>query len=270
MRYLLAIILLVISTAQADTLKFELGNDIVADTDNGLTHFVKTSLQKGRDTYSIANYMFTPRDLESFELPEDDRGFDGYSYLGFARSYSEYERDERIYEGRLGVVGEWSGSEALQKYVHIDLDKGADPSWSSQNPSEVTGSFLYTKHTWEYTKSYVGDARFDNEYGVEVGTFKVQGFINQTLTKHYFKRVYLIAGIEGRWVLYDTTLDGRLTQDNVYTIDSENFVAVGKLGFKYQFTPDFGVTYTYFYETATFEGQIGRHDLGSITLEYKF
>lgn len=267
---LIILILLLPSLVFGDTLTFEIGNDIVADTDNGLTHYTKIALEKGRDTYSIANYIYTPKDIESFTLPENDRGFDGYSYVAFARSYSEYKRDERIYEYRLGVVGEWSGSEALQKYVHIDLDKGADPSWYSQNPSEVAPSFLFTKHTWEYTRSVIGDSRIDNNATFEIGTFKTQALINQTLTKHFFKRVYVIGGIEGRWVLYDTTMDGRLLQNNIYTIGHEDFVAVGKLGIKYQFTPDFSATYTYFYGTPEHSGQVGRHDLGAVTLEWRF
>lgn len=227
------------------------------------------SIKKG--DWSVANLMYTPTDKRSLELPDNDRPWDGYSYLEHEHIESIGFGHEYILRSRIGLVGRASGAEALQKFIHNDLGAGADPSWAGQNKSEITSDFIYSKRTREYIQSVVGNSRLTNEFGARVGTVNVSVFLDQELRKHFFKYFYPYAGIRGEAVAYNTHLDGRLFSDNNYTVDKEWFVASARAGIELYFPgSDFFIDYHYQYITQEFKGQLGRHAFGSLSFGCKF
>ena len=94
---------------------------------------------------SIAQLVFTPEDIEEPDLIESDRPYAGYLYL----SLFHQRRTERVFDHvglDVGVVGEWSGAEALQKAIHAAVPNEARPEgWSEQLVNELGVGLTYQR-----------------------------------------------------------------------------------------------------------------------------
>lgn len=150
-------------------------NDIVGDTDHNFTNGLSVRGRYSREEapkilspakslplfadventdevgWVVEQNMYTPDDLRSKEIIEDDVPYSGLLEAGVSRIAQDGNR-EIVSEIRLGVVGPYSGAERLQKFVHVDLDKGADPEgWHHQIPTEPTINFSHrrTYDTWK-------------------------------------------------------------------------------------------------------------------------
>lgn len=263
------IVLLICSVANAEPWAFTWENDFPVP--RGLDRNYTNGFKIKRGNWALANEMYTPRDKKNPLPPEGDRPWDGYSYI-------EYEDKTLVTLGeaitinfRFGAVGEASGTEALQKFVHDDLGAGQHPTWAGQNPSEPTIDIVVAKKNREYLKSIIGDSALEQEYGVQFGNVKDLIYLDQKLKKHFFKYFYPYVGLRGDAVAYNTHLDGRLFQSNDYTIDKNWFVASARAGFELYFpNSDFYIDYHYEYKTEEFSDQVGRHTFGSLTFGFKF
>lgn len=237
----------------------------------GLDHNYTNGFKFKYGDWALSNEMYSPLNKKNPEPPYGDRPWAGYTYLEHEDIDSVNFAEEIILKSRFGFVGEASGTEALQKFVHDDLGAGAHPTWAGQNPSEATLDFVYSKRTRDYVKSLVGDSQVKQEYGVEFGNVKDLIFLDQELRKHFFSYFYPFVGLRGEAILYNTHLDGRLLQDNDYTIDKNWFVAKARFGFEFYFPEsDYFFDYHYEYSTEEFTGQVGRHSYGSLTFGRKF
>ena len=258
-----------VQLVQAEPWHFNIRNDYVIP--GGLDRYLTNAFEIKSGRISFVNEMYSPTSKKNPEIPYGDRQWDGLSYF----QYEDIDRvnfgEEIIKRWRVGAVGEWSGSEALQKFIHDDLGAGQHPTWAGQNPSEPTLSLVYSKRTREYLKSVVGDSQVRQEYGLEIGNVKDLIFLDQELRKHFFKYFYPYVGLRGEAVLYNTLLDGRLFQDNYYTTDKKWFVATARAGFEIYFPEsEWFLDYHYEYLTEEFDGQEGRHSYGSLTFGKKF
>jgi hypothetical protein len=249
--------------------EFSIKNDFVIP--GGLDRFLSNAFYIGVGDYSIGNEMYTPTDKRSFEST-GDRPYDGYSYLQYRKVSPLAFGQELVIKSRLGVVGEASGSEALQKFIHNDLGAGVDPTWANQNPSEPAVDFLVSKLTREYVQSILGDTKLTQEFGARAGTVNNSLFLDQEIRKGFFKYVHFYAGLRGDVVFYNTFLDGRMFQSNKYTVEKNWFVASGRAGIELYFPRwnDFFINYGYTYITEEFETQKGRHAYGALSFGTKF
>lgn len=268
MKYILWLLaILITSTVQAEPLTFTFGNDWFAP--NGVDRWLTNEMTLHYGNFGIGNEIYTPKAKRSKEIPFGDRPWDGYSYAEYSYENKLTEQQKRVLISRLGLIGSASGSDSLQKWFHNDLDFGADPQWVAQNPSQLAIDLTLLKETNEPLESVIGHTDLVQSYGVRAGNVIDEIFLDQELRKSFFKDVYFFGGIQGRAVAFNTFLDGRMFEEDKYTIQREWFVAAGRLGVKAQFN-NWTVGYMYQYLTEEFRGQDGRHLYGEITLGYQF
>ena len=149
-------------------------NDLVTGSDNNYTNGVGLSwVSEGLDTYesdsfvrkwaqlwgflpfvadegyetyaswSLAQEMHTPDDIEDPTPPEDDQPYAGILYVD-SLLYARKERWTHAWELKLGVVGPASQAEHVQKDFH-DLVGGDEPmGWDTQLPDEPVINVSYT------------------------------------------------------------------------------------------------------------------------------
>ncbi len=87
-------------------------------------------------SYQLAHAIFTPSDIDTAELIEDDRPYAGLLY-GAVNLYRFDSVTSSRYEFLVGAVGPVSGAEYIQRYIH-DLIGTADPSgWDHQIGNEI-------------------------------------------------------------------------------------------------------------------------------------
>lgn len=255
---------------------FEFNNDWFAPggKDRWLTNQMKLTVPWG-DTwrFAVGNDMYTPTDKDSLEIPVGDRPWDGYTY---AEAESRHRigrrrvlRQEHIFTYRLGILGANSGTPELQKWFHNDLGFGSDPTWVGMNSSEVAGEFIYTRKNHEQISAIIGESFLTQSYGVRVGNVVDEVFLDHQFTKRLWQKVSGYAGLNGRLVFFNSHLDGRMFRKDVYTVESEEFVATARVGLIVKvFNMHLG--YEYQYQTEEFEGQEDRHLFGRVLLGYNW
>lgn len=257
------ICLLLTNTALADTASITFSNDIFAPS--GQDRWLTNQVVIQYEDWAVGNDIYTPTHKRNTEIPYGDRPWDGYSYIQHTDKWTVVEGQERILTERLGVIGEGSGSKGLQRFVHDDLGLGSHPTWVGQNPTQPAIDFIYTFKTTEYLNSAIGPARLIQQYGARVGNVNDSLFLDQELNKDITRYLTIFGGLNGQIVAFNTHLDGRMFEDDVYTIDKEWFVASGRLGFKVKIS-NFTIGYSYKYLTEEFKGQKGRHLYGEVYL----
>ena len=258
------------STASAEPWKFEIKNDFVIP--GGQDRFLSNAFYFSRGDWRIGNEMYTPTDKRSETIDTGDRPWDGYTFLERTFTDRIAHGEYLVLRSRIGMVGRLSGSEALQKFIHNDLGLGQHPSWSGQNPSEYVTDSILSKRSVRYLHSVIGDTSIREEYGARFGTVNVSAFLDQEITKHLGRYLYLYAGLRGDVVAYNTHLDGREFRDNLYSVDREWFVATARAGLEIYLPRSHHafLRYGYSYVTEEFQGQRGRHSYGELSFGTKF
>ena len=159
------------------TWRFEIANDFMFDSDNQFTNgfsFQKHSTigttidelegaavfgkslarrilpnRNGlyyRKSLRVGQNMATPDDLEDPNIILDDVAYHGM--LGFESSWIAFNDDEFSgFAATLGLIGEYSGAEAVQKAVHSLIDVTDPEGWDNQLDHEpVINAYFMRKH----------------------------------------------------------------------------------------------------------------------------
>ena len=266
---LLCILLLLPSLLFAEPFKFSFENDFFAP--GGEDKWVSniTTITSGR--WTLGTEMYTPRDKRSFNIPVGDRPWDGYTYIerSLGSEISAEDFQKREWKVRLGATGEASGAGELQKFIHNDLGMGAPPNgWHTANHSEPALEVLYQRSMHADIHTLIGFGESVAYYGFRAGNVITSATIGSELSRG-FEHFYLLTGLEGSLVLYNTFLQGRLFYSDTYTVEKEPFVANAKIGVGTRLG-DWKLEYVYKYLTEEFEGQDGRHLYGSVNIERAF
>ncbi|MEZ5930604.1 MAG: lipid A deacylase LpxR family protein [Alphaproteobacteria bacterium] len=257
---------------------------------------------RAKAAFSIGQSVFTPDDIAQVEPIDDDHPYAGWLYLGLGLESEVAPRPDRAgyldrLELQLGVVGPWSGAEALQRGVHDVLDATEPAGWGNQLDNEP-GVNLFCSRQW------TGALRVDGIGGpegaglaldvspvigaalgnvhlfggggltVRVGRFEADdhgsALIRPSLAgadgfsgRDGFSG-YLFGGIEGRLVGRNIFLDGNSFQDDGPSVDKERLVGEVRVGLALGYER-FGLSYTQVFRTPEFEGQ-HPHSYGSLTL----
>lgn len=250
-------------TSIADSFRLDFENDffIPGQLDRNLSNRVEL----GYDDYVLGNEMYTPRDKRNPGIPDGDRPWDGYTYFGVVEHLAE-DRDLTV---RIGILGDASGTDSLQRFVHGTMGLGVHPvGWSTQNPSEPALDVIYSHKFFNVSDYWIGQAKVTSEYGVRFGNVKIESFVSEEIKRGFFYdnwEFYVRSGIDGRGVAFDTTLDGRMFHDNTYTVERVPFVASTFLGVGTRIH-DWLIEYQYRYLTEEFKGQDGRHAYAQVLI----
>jgi len=259
-----------------------------------------------RSTYSIGQSVFTPDDLSLSEPIEDDHPYAGWLYFGFGLErevvpISDRPRYLDNVELQLGVVGPLAGAEQAQTIGHDLLDATDPQGWGNQLDNEPGLNLFYSRQ-WTGIKetrlkpfNSLPEMSFDvtPKLGLALGNIHIFGAGGMIFRLGSFQpgdhgppvirprlpgsdffpiqdgfSAYLFGGVEGRAVARNIFLDGNSFQDDGPSVDRNNFVGEGRLGFALIFD-DVRLTYTQVLRSPEFDGQIPQI-FGSVTLSLGF
>ncbi len=99
-------------------------------------------------SFSLNQQIFTPESLEAKELIEDDRPYAGWLYFQTALYQSSEEHLDML-AFQIGIVGDASQMEAVQKYIHSSIGSPPPEGWDNQLENEL-GVQLNYQHKWRF------------------------------------------------------------------------------------------------------------------------
>lgn len=247
-------------------------------------------------SWSLAQEMFTPDDIEDPHPPLDDQPYAGVLYLDSV-VYAKSERWAHAWQLRIGVVGPASHADDTQRWFH-DITGNPEPmGWSTQMPNEPIVNVGYTA-TYMLAQGDLGgsagwrvvpvaNAGLGNYFtGGGLGIYGEIGWnlvdaLGGTALRQGFNAastvgvgpvkgwsVSLSGGIAGYGIVRYLPLDGTLFKDS-RSVDSKPFVGMGTLGLSVRHGSFvFFVGRTYF--TKTFETERRSPEFGTMSLSWYF
>jgi hypothetical protein len=239
--------------------------------------------------------MFTPEDTHLRNPPLDDRPYAGWLY-GALSLMSATPREFGALELQLGIIGPGALGEQVQNNTHDLLNIERALGWNTQLKDEPGVNLIATRQ-WRFNApSGVWDgvsvgvvptvaASLGNvhTYGavggiVRIGTALDSDFgpprVRPAAAGSVFYEAaprwswYAFAGLEGRAVLHDITLDGNTWRES-RSVERQVLVGDASLGLAV-FTPWGRVTATYTVRTEEFERQPEIAQFGSISVAFRF
>lgn len=243
---------------------------------------------------SLGQAMYTPESIEAFDIVADDRPYAGWLYLAVA-FHSKTKTTLDTVELQFGIVGEASGAETAQKFVHQVRDLQRPNGWHNQLEHEPGLAFIY-EHKERLLEHAVGRG-FGGDiialYGVGLGNVQTYanvgaqlrwgwnipadfgvpiirptGNIIAPLADSPKWGVYGFCAFEGRAVLRDIFLDGNSFTAS-HSVEREDFVGDAAAGISVV-ARDFRITYSQVFRTREFKNQQDEHTFGSLTISYFF
>ena len=315
------------------TFTFYLENDAFTETDRGYTSGIRLALisrdlthyRKNPDlpewsdhiikwlplvnepgfqrsiSMSIGQNIYTPEDVGSSELIEEDRPYAGVTYLGIGFHSKSSSRMDTL-EFDLGAVGPQSNAEESQKVVHEWMDNTQPNGWDNQLKDETVLGVFYERK-WKLLQSGVGsglgydiiprlggglgnlytyactgaEVRFGWNLPNDFGTFLIRPGADASAAlderdPRYFRHtrfgIHFFAAVDGQAVMRNIFLDGNTIEDS-HRVDKKPFVADFMAGLGVIVGP-FKVSYAYAYRTKEFETQKNDQVFGSITFSVSF
>ncbi|MCD4676413.1 MAG: lipid A deacylase LpxR family protein [Desulfobacula sp.] len=250
---------------------------------------------------SIGQNMYTPGNISTNDLLENDRPYAGWTYFGIGL-HSKNERHLDSMEIQLGIIGPDSFGEQTQKLIHELRDCQNPNGWDNQINNEPGLAVIYERKWRLYYAGNMGKSGLDfiphigttlgNVYtyanaGMEArigwniprdfGTslIKPAGAFNAPLNAHDPRlsrdqnfSLYVFAMAGGRAVLHNIFLDGNTFSDS-HSVDKKPFVADIGLGVGL-IIHRFKLCYTHVLQTKEFKGQKGDQVFGSISLAFTY
>jgi len=238
-------------------------------------------------SFSYANQMFTPYDLDEIELIADDRPYAGYSYIEIGLHQTTHTFLDSL-TLQTGIVGPASGMEELQSSIHNILNSRDSAGWDNQLKNEFILQLNYM-HKWrfEYSKIYGFDSVLVPYLGINLGNASVKasggalyriGFnipkdfgvnsmnegsfsslptnskviINESSNWSFFLNMAAGSNIIAR----DIFLDGNTFEDS-HSVNKNNFTAYASLGISTRYK-NFSLDYLHNYYTKEYEFR-GKH-----------
>jgi hypothetical protein len=273
---------------QAGALTLTLENDSFTGSDNNYTNGLGLSwVSNGIDTYdehsllrrwaefwsflpfvgndgyrthvswSLAQEMHTPDDIDDPNPPLDDQPYAGVLYLD-QNLYAKGERWAHVWQLRLGVVGPASQAEDVQKWFHDLIGEDEPMGWDTQLPNEpvinvaYTGSYLLARGQLSPSASWrvipVANAGLGTYFtGMGLGLYGEIGWnlvdaLGGTALRQGFNTastvgvgpvdawsVSLSGGVAGYGVVHYLPLDGTVFRDS-RSVDTEPLIGMVTVG----------------------------------------
>ncbi len=249
---------------------------------------------------SFGQLMYTPEDITTSRLLEDQRPYAGHLYLGLG--YHARTRDRlHSMELTLGVVGPASQAQKIQNIVHDLQDIDRARGWRNQLRNEPTLQLVYEHKQRLFSEPVLGNLEHDfishgggslgnvrtylnvgGEYRLgwdlpeDFGTSAVRpagdnsapGRRDPRLNDNgrLFRGLHGFISFDGRAVLHDIFLDGNSWR-NSHSVDKEHFVADIAVGFSF-LMGRWKFSYAQVFRTREFKKQPHSHEYGSLAISY--
>lgn len=247
-------------------------------------------------TYRFGQQMYTPEDIGTATLIEDDRPYAGLLFGGVSLLNHNQHDGWRLAEGLhldIGVVGPASGAGAIQENFHEWIAADEAKGWDNQLDNEPVLNVAYER-AWVLQGNI---AELDIEYGPSAGfslgnlyTYASSGLglrLGKGLDRSFgipsvapaqggrssFQRDqgfgwYVFTAAEGRYMAHNLLLDGNTFEDS-HSVDRREWVGDFQVGVALNWD-HWQFTYTYLWRTDEFEAQEGYDQFGSIVISTWF
>lgn len=267
------------------------------------------SPERDNTSYSLglllAMDIYTPEEIDDPEIREDDRPYAGWSYLGLMAQRANRSGTVPVFEHfelDLGILGETSGAEDVQKWAH-EVFEGAFPEgWDHQVHDEFGADFRYQRR-WRIEvipAARQGPAmQLIPDAGFTLGTVHTHAAAGATLrygwklpddfgpgnlrvaddfTRPMDKSQGVTHGASGyffarpgvRLVAHDATFGDSLFRDNVVSVDHQPVVGQITGGVVVSFLRHWRASYAYTLVSPEFKEQSSWHSFASIQLSAVF
>lgn len=233
---------------------------------------------------TLTHEIYTPEDVESAEIVEDDRPYAGWLYLtlslpkikGNAISMTALD---------LGIVGPAAGAETVMDAAHTFVPANDVNGWDNQLDNElginikhfrgIKSRFEQKNFTTNLT-GYIGgslgtvDTSLTTGASIQFGHNVPKDIVfGYTFDKNRDSfRLYGSADVSGSLVLRDIFLDGN-TFSSSHSVDKNTAVGRASIGVTLGIG-NFDVVYKYTIITEQFEDQDDPDRIGSIIIKYRF
>jgi len=245
-------------------------------------------------SWSLAQEMHTPDDINLANPPLDDQPYAGVLYLDSV-IYARKERWGHAWQLRVGVVGPASQAEHTQRWIHELVNSDEPMGWNTQLPNEpvinvgYTGTYRLAEGDLGNSASWrvipVAQAGLGNYFtGAGLGIYGEVGWnlvdaMGGTALRQGFNAastvgvgpvdrwsVSLSGGVMGYGVVHYLPLDGTVFKDS-RSVNSEPFIGMATIGITARHRGFvFFVGRTYF--SKTFETERSRVSFGTMSLSW--
>jgi lipid A 3-O-deacylase len=254
-------------------------------------------------TFSLGQFIYTPKDTDRTDLIVDDRPYAGYTFLGFG-FISVADRIRHFWEFDLGVVGPCSLAEQTQNGFHDLIHTRHAEGWDHQIDNEIGLEAVY-EVKWQsgpLVRSHGLEADIIPHLGFQFGNIAISAKAGAELRfgwsiprdfgncpiraaceagvatdnqpaplgpgaqgKFGF---HFFTAVEGRAVLRNIFLDGNTFGDS-HHVDKEIYVAdlMGGIAMNYG---RLKASYAMVLRTPEFKQRRDRHAFGTINISYAY
>jgi lipid A 3-O-deacylase len=283
---------------KANEIKITFENDILFQSDQSYTHGTLISytheINNIKDIifdrnilarkYSIGQYIYTPKDILSFNLVENDRPYAGLLYLDY-KTIIDYDDSIISYGVLVGIIGEYSFADKTQIKVHDWLNSKEPNGWDNQLNNEIVCNLsLYNRKIY-----YYDIVEFLPYYGVAIGNLNSQlngGIVLRNWVKNFknydfitiepfpkeFKsksiNVSFFIGIDFSLIWYNVVLDGNMFSDS-HKVDKNYFVSEIFSGFDI-ISRSIKCTFSIHARSKEYKQQEDIFKFGSLSIAYLF
>lgn len=246
--------------------------------------------------YMIGQQMFTPENIETTAIIDDDRPYAGYLWAGvYFQRANETTLDHLQID--LGVMGDWSQADTLQDEIHEWTDGIQPQGWANQIGEQVTFQATY-RRKWRFDLNPIdiGETRIESQFipqaGLTLGTVHrfVEGAgllrVGYNLPDDFGPGrltdvasatgeprdgfyLYGYGRVAGRVVEHNATLEGNPWSDDPHTVDEEPLVGELTAGLATGYRWDrwaAEVSYSQTYISEEFEDQDASDGFGSLAI----
>jgi lipid A 3-O-deacylase len=265
-------------------------------------HFLHRNYDTKNLSFSIGQNMYTPQDIVTTELVEDDRPYAGWLYLstGFHAKSNQVQDTLNI---QLGMIGPSALGKEIQDWVHDWRDIPRANGWANQLDNELGLNIIGERRIrlepdntgvgWEADAVangavVLGNVNTELNLGIEGrvgynlpqdfgtthirpgGETNIPGLSRVPGRPGYGSEqdfgVLLFASLQGRAVLRDIFLDGNTFSDS-HSVDKEPLVADLAYGVKIK-VKSVKLSLSLVHRTKQFKNQPESHAFGSIMASY--
>ncbi|WP_285258508.1 lipid A deacylase LpxR family protein [Halopseudomonas bauzanensis] len=246
--------------------------------------------------YRFGHQIYTPNEIETPELIENDRPYAGLLFVGVSMFDDVAHAGWREVSGLhmdVGLVGPGAGGKRIQRAVHEATSSDEPRGWDNQLSNEPFINAGYQKRWWLQQRFAGLELEYGPSLGVSLGNLYTYGSaglglrIGQSLDRSfslpavapaqggsmYFDRSggfawSLFANLEGRYMAHNMLLDGNTFTDS-HSVDSREWVGDAKTGVALTWN-SWQLAFASVWRTREFHGQNEHDQFGSLTLSAWF
>ncbi len=254
-------------------------------------------------SFSIGQKIFTPEDINNFNLVTTDRPYAAWLY-GDIAFHSKNERQLDTFGVQLGLIGDFALGEEAQDLVHSIRGIAKANGWDNQLDNEIGLALIYDRKQRLIRRTdvkglfgfdsiiHIGGAagnvfthlntgaefRIGWNIPTDFGSALIRpaGNTNAPADAHDPRYLsgkdalsfYFFGAVNGRWVLRDIFLDGNTFSDS-HSVDKESLVGEFIIGSSMVFK-NIKLSYAQVFRSKEFELQRSGQSFGSISISYTY